>query len=317
MDCRWRATESTTSFSTTSPLIALGRRRRARRRSRSAACCRSWLARPVRHGRAAPPLPGRGGTRVRNCSASVGTRSSASRTVLLALCCADARRLHPHRSRGIDHHPGLARGEVAVAVGRNDARPLLAGTRRQLKGHVGHVDDDAVGLGQGEDLVGHARRKQQRKARAPPLRGDLGTQGGNAAPATSVVQASARPRPSRLGLRFNLESGLVSGLVGLRLGLGVGLGLDLGVGRLQAGGGGGRRLRRSLTRPAGGVLAISVCARVSPAPRPASAAKRQNAGACPAGGRPVASPSPSLTQRRKQGWSLTTCLPNRSANSTA
>src|SRR5215475_15373898 len=59
-----------------------------------------------------------------------GRQVEVQPNALASLVGDDRCRLHPHRPGGVDHHPRLAGRDEPIAVGRDHARALLAGTRR-------------------------------------------------------------------------------------------------------------------------------------------------------------------------------------------
>jgi hypothetical protein len=64
----------------------------------------------------------------------------------------------------VDHDPGLAGREQAIAVGANEPTALLARRRGEPEVYLRQVDNDAIGIGQLGDVVGHAGGQLQGKA---------------------------------------------------------------------------------------------------------------------------------------------------------
>jgi len=124
----------------------------------------------------------------------------------------DNARFHPHRPLGVDDDARLAQREQAVAVGLDEAASLLARTLRQAEAHVGHVDDDPVGVGQQEILVGRGAGKDEREARARLVPADLGRRHGDRA----IVHLGRPSRTRGLG-RPHRGTGLLAALLDLDL----------------------------------------------------------------------------------------------------
>ena len=185
---RCRATESTTSFSITSPLAAPGSTPPcpASMTMTGLACSPAgvvvlfWAARLL-------ALGAGGGSLVEKLARSVGDESILSRAVVrragspwLPARCG--------MGPGIDHDARLAGGEQAVAIGLDQAAP--AGPAfGQAEAHVRHVDDEPVRVGQREYLIGSGRPTAEREARAQLVAADLGSV---AATARSLTRPTSR-----------------------------------------------------------------------------------------------------------------------------
>ena len=84
------------------------------------------------------------------------------------------RPLDLYRPLGIDHDPRLAGRKEAVPIGLDQPTPLLARALGQLEAHIRHVDDEPIGIGQCEMLIGGGRRQYEREACARLVAADLG-----------------------------------------------------------------------------------------------------------------------------------------------
>ncbi len=81
------------------------------------------------------------------------------------------------RSADIDDDAGLTRREQAVAVRGDQAALLLAEAGRHLKAHIGGVDDDPVGIAEGEDVDVDLLREVGDEAGALAVAGETGVLG--------------------------------------------------------------------------------------------------------------------------------------------
>ena len=104
-----------------------------------------------------------------------------------------------HGRGRIEHDARLAFGEQPEAEGGDQPAPELARSGGQPKGDVGKVDDDAVGIGQREDLGLHAGGEVEPEGRRGGASGQLGAAGLDGSAALPVHAARALLRQAHRG----------------------------------------------------------------------------------------------------------------------